>query len=161
VTGLHNHVQPFVRYRLGDVAVRRARRGCACGRGMPVLERLEGRADEVFVHPDGRRIRPSKLTVAVKSPCFAWPGLQVFRDYQIEQEARDRVVVRAVRGRDAGPFEACARAGVANLARLLTPGVQVRLEVVARIPPGSGGKRRIFTALRPSAAGGDIPCSSC
>jgi phenylacetate-CoA ligase len=145
VTGLNNFVQPFIRYRLGDVAVRGAARGCACGRALPVLERIEGRDDDVFLHPDGRHVHPSKITVAVKSPCFAYPGLQVFRDYQIAQTAPERVVVRVVPGRDDGPFADCAKQGAQNLERLLAPGVRVELEVVPRLPAGAGGKRKIFS----------------
>jgi phenylacetate-CoA ligase len=151
VTGLGNFVQPFIRYRLGDVAVRSRAQRCPCGRALPVLERIEGRADDVFVHPDGRRIHPSKLTTAAKSPCFAYPGLQVFRDYQIAQTAPDRVVLRVVAGRDARPFAECAKEAAANLERLLAPGVGVELETLPRLPAGAGGKRKIFS--RESSAG--------
>ena len=155
VTGLHNRVQPFIRYRLGDVAVRRNARGCACGRAFPVLERVEGRDDDVFVHPDGRRIHPSKITVAVKSPCFEHPGRQVFRDYQVTQDAPDRVTVRVVPGRDREPFPDCARRGAANLERVLAPGVRVRLEVHDRLDGGPGGKRKIFARADAARAGDD------
>lgn len=153
VSGLNGFAQPFIRYRLGDVAVRSTRQGCRCGRALPVLERIEGRDDDVFVHPDGRRIHPSKITVAAKSPCFAYPGLQVFRDYQIAQTAPDRVVLRVVAGRDRAPFAECAKQGVANLEQLLAPGVRVDLETPARLPAGAGGKRKIFSReLAPTSA---------
>ncbi len=145
VTGLNGFVQPFIRYRLGDVAVRSRERGCACGRALPVLERVEGRDDDVFVHADGRRIHPSKITVAAKSPCFAYPGLQVFRDYQIAQTAPDRVALRVVAGRDREHFAECAKQGAANLEHLLAPGVRVDLETPARLAAGAGGKRKIFS----------------
>jgi phenylacetate-CoA ligase len=152
VTGLGNRVQPFIRYRLGDVAVRRPGAGCPCGRGMPVLERLEGRDDDVFLHPDGRRVHPSKLTVAAKSPCFAWPGLQVFRDYRIVQEAPDGLVLQVVPGREHEPFWECARQGARNLETLLAPGVRVRLQVQDALAEMPGGKRKIFVrALGPDA----------
>lgn len=144
VTGLHNRVQPFIRYRLGDLAVRSPERGCPCGRALPVLDRLEGRDDDVFLHPDGRRIHPSRITVAVKSPCFRHPGRQVFRDYQIVQDAPDHVTIRLVPGRDAEPFHRCAREGARNLERLLAPGVHVTLQIRDRLEPGAGGKRKIF-----------------
>jgi len=152
VTGLHNFVQPFIRYRLGDVAVRRAERGCPCGRSQPILERVEGRDDDVFEHPDGRRIQPSRITVAVKSPCFDFPGLQVFRDYQIVQEAPDLVTVHVVPGRDRGPFPHCARRGARNLEQVLAPGVRVRLAVRETLEPGAGGKRKIFVRARSADA---------
>jgi phenylacetate-CoA ligase len=144
VTGLGNFAQPFIRYRLGDVAARSREQRCPCGRALPMLERIEGRADDVFVHPDGRQIHPSKITVAAKSPCFAHPGLQVFRDYQIAHTAHDRVVLRVVPGRDTGPFAACAKQAAANLEGLLAPGVRVGLETLTRLPAGAGGKRKIF-----------------
>lgn len=156
VTGLHNRVQPFVRYRLGDVAVRSPERGCPCGRAFPVLERIEGRDDDVFVHPDGRRVHPSRITVAVKSPCFAYPGRQVFRDYQIVQDAPDHVRVRLVPGRDAEPFHRCAREGARNLERLLAPDVSVSLQVCDRLEGGAGGKRKIFERAIPREGGS--PC---
>jgi phenylacetate-CoA ligase len=156
VTGLNGFVQPFIRYRLGDVAVRSPERGCACGRALPVLERIEGRDDDVFVHPDGRRIHPSKITVAAKSPCFAYPGLQVFRDYQIAQTAPDRVALRIVAGRDREHFAECAKEGAANLERLLAPGVRVELETPSRLPAGAGGKRKIFSRERARAGGEEL-----
>jgi phenylacetate-CoA ligase len=155
VTGLHNRVQPFVRYRLGDLAVRRDARDCPCGRSFPILERVEGRDDDVFLHPDGRLIHPSKITVAVKSPCFAHPGLQVFRDYQVVQDAPDHVTVRVVPGRDRAPFADCARRGAENLERVLAPGVRVRLEVCDRLDGGPGGKRKIFASAMASRARAD------
>lgn len=156
VTGLHNRVQPFIRYRLGDLAVRSPERGCRCGRSLPVLDRIEGRDDDVFVHPDGRRIHPSRITVAVKSPCFRYPGRQVFRDYQVVQDAPDHVTVRLVAGRDAEPFHRCAREGARNLERLLAPAVSVSLQIVDHLDAGAGGKRKIFESA--FAQKGDASC---
>src|SRR5262249_27989350 len=43
VTDLNNRCVPLLRYRLGDGAVA-TDRACPCGRGLPLLERLRGRA---------------------------------------------------------------------------------------------------------------------
>jgi aspartate 1-decarboxylase len=42
VTGLTGRYMPLIRYRTGDLAVR-AGAPCPCGRGLPLLERIEGR----------------------------------------------------------------------------------------------------------------------
>ncbi|HKB37771.1 MAG TPA: phenylacetate--CoA ligase family protein, partial [Gemmataceae bacterium] len=42
VTDLTNRAMPILRYQVGDVAVVSGRR-CRCGRGLPLLERIEGR----------------------------------------------------------------------------------------------------------------------
>lgn len=148
VTSLHNHAQPFIRYRLGDLAAwDESREPCGCGLRLPRLRGLEGRADDYLVHPDGRRIRASKITVAVKSPCFEHPGTQIFRDYRIVQDGPAHVTVCIVPGRDKDLFEECSRQAVENLGRLLGSMFTVDLETPPALDRGSGGKRKIMERL--------------
>ncbi len=151
VTSLHNHVQPFVRYRLGDVIAWAPDVRCACGLALPALRALEGRDDDYLLYPDGRRLHPSKVTVAVKSPCFRFPGLQIYRDYRITQTGPARVVVQVVPGRDRERFEDCTRESVANLRALLGAEFEVSLERVAALERGSGRKRKILERLEAGA----------
>lgn len=149
VTSLHNYVQPFIRYRLGDrVAWDVPGKGCGCGLELPPLMRLEGREDDYLEYPDGRRVHPSKITVAVKGPCFEYPGLQIFRDYRITQDDSSHVTVQIVAGRDREHFDACATQGRANLAKLLGEPFEVELKVVSALERGPGGKRKIVERLR-------------
>lgn len=46
--------QPLIRYDQGDIA--RLGSVCSCGRHLPLLETIEGRATAFFTHPDGRTI---------------------------------------------------------------------------------------------------------
>jgi phenylacetate-CoA ligase len=55
LTDLHNRVQPLIRYRIGDL-VQRMPGPCPCGRALPLLGVLQGRAGEVITLPDGRVI---------------------------------------------------------------------------------------------------------
>lgn len=154
VTSLHNYVHPFIRYRLGDAAAWEAdERGCECGLRLPAIRLIEGRDDDYLVYPDGTRIHPSKITVAVKSPCFRYPGQQIFRDYRITQDGPTHVTVQIVPGRDAELFEECAHQGVENLGRLLGSTFTVTLETPPALDRGSGGKRKIMERL-PTPAGG-------
>jgi phenylacetate-CoA ligase len=54
-TSLINRVQPFIRYRIGDIGSLKTG-SCPCGRPLPLLGQIEGRVDDVLVTPDGRRI---------------------------------------------------------------------------------------------------------
>jgi phenylacetate-CoA ligase len=52
VTSLHNFATPLIRYELGDYA--QVGKACACGRGLPVIERVLGRKRNRLILPDGR-----------------------------------------------------------------------------------------------------------
>lgn len=57
VTVLHSFAMPLVRYDIGDFAIVGDR--CACGRGLPVLERIIGRSRNLVTLPDGTRHWPT------------------------------------------------------------------------------------------------------
>ena len=52
ITSLHNFATPLIRYELGDYA--QLGGACACGRGLPVVERVLGRKRNRLIMPDGR-----------------------------------------------------------------------------------------------------------
>jgi len=54
ITDLLNDGMPLVRYRIGDLGSW-APGECPCGRGLPTLERIWGRAYDFVGTPDGRR----------------------------------------------------------------------------------------------------------
>ncbi|MGD2246884.1 MAG: hypothetical protein PVF58_00650 [Candidatus Methanofastidiosia archaeon] len=60
-TNLWNEAMPFIRYRLGDIGIP-SECTCACGRGLPVLEDIEGRADDFIVLPSGELVPPIQVT---------------------------------------------------------------------------------------------------
>jgi phenylacetate-CoA ligase len=57
ITPLHSWAMPFLRFRLGDLAVR-GPTPCRCGAPVATLERVTGRTIGLFVMPDGRRLHP-------------------------------------------------------------------------------------------------------
>ena len=52
ITSLHNFATPLIRYEVGDYA--ELGDPCPCGRGLPVLTRILGRARNRMILPDGR-----------------------------------------------------------------------------------------------------------
>ena len=68
LTNLANHVQPLVRYELGD-SVTRVSKPCACGRPFPVI-RVDGRRDEILRLDDAKGhdvpVMPMALCTAVE-----------------------------------------------------------------------------------------------
>lgn len=133
VTDLSNFAMPLIRYRIGDV-VTATDRTCSCGRGLPLLERIEGRDADYAITPDGALISGISLT---ENFAMHIPGAA---QVQIVQESRTHVVVRLVVD-DA--FTDASRTRIANLV-LDTFGPTMRhdVELVDAIPQEPSGKYR-------------------
>ncbi len=92
VTDLYSHEAPFIRYATGDVGAFSVG-SCRCGRSLPLFERIEGRANDAIVTPDGRVINSLALIYSVREIS----GIEQFR---IFQRAVDRFYVEVVRNKD-------------------------------------------------------------
>jgi phenylacetate-CoA ligase len=55
ITDLHNYAQPFIRYQNDDLATW-AGHGCACGRGLPLIQSIDGRCLDIIRGVDGRAL---------------------------------------------------------------------------------------------------------
>lgn len=85
-TGLVNADMPLIRYRVGDSGKLRDK-ACACGRSLPLIDKIEGRSDDLLYTLDGRRI--GRL-----DPVFK--GNLPVREAQIIQESLSTLKVRYV-----------------------------------------------------------------
>jgi phenylacetate-CoA ligase len=90
ITDLSNLYMPFIRYRTGDLAMPTERK-CPCGRGLPLLERIEGRSFDSIVTPEGKKVGGFFWTWLSR----AVPGIDRF---QIEQRDRAGIIFRIVPG---------------------------------------------------------------
>jgi len=88
ITSLHQLAMPFIRYRIGDMAIYDAN-ACSCGRGLPVLRDVAGRTHDFLVTADGHFVHGEffAYTFRVKP--------EVVR-YQIYQPDRNHLEVRLV-----------------------------------------------------------------
>jgi phenylacetate-CoA ligase len=55
---------PFIRYSVGDIGIS-SDENCPCGRGLPLMNMVEGRRDSFLFLPDGRTLTPRTLTIAM------------------------------------------------------------------------------------------------
>lgn len=55
LTELNNYAMPLIRYRMGDIGTI-SHDKCSCGRGLPVLEKITGRALDFIVGNNGRKV---------------------------------------------------------------------------------------------------------
>ncbi len=87
VTHLSTHDFPFIRYRTGDIGVLSAS-PCSCGRGLPVLQDIQGRSTDFVVAADGTVLHGLSLVYILRD----LPGVQAFKVIQ-ETQALTRVLL--------------------------------------------------------------------
>ena len=133
VTDFVNRAMPLVRYQVGDVVVP-STRTCKCGRGLPLIERVEGRDADYVVTPAGHLISGISLT---ENFANLIPGTA---QVQIVQESVVQLRIRLVA--DDG-FGDASRAKIAELVRdTFGAGVAHDVELVDAIPQEPSGKYR-------------------
>ena len=137
-TGLMNADMPLIRYRVGDTG-KLSDKTCECGRTLPVVEKIEGRTDDVLFTKDGRRV--GRL-----DPVFK--GRLPLREAQIIQESLSTVKLKYVPAAD---FEDGALASVAERLRERMGDVEVLFDRVDAIPRTSRGKFRAVICNLPAA----------
>jgi phenylacetate-CoA ligase len=135
ITDLHNYTMPFIRYRIGDVAVRSADdTPCACGRGLPKIGDVSGRLLDLIVLPDGNEV-PGEFFVRFIGNK---PGIVEFR---VEQNSLDRLDIRLVTDELFTP--AVLAAMQQDLRDVLGAALALNIERVDRLPLTPSGKFRV------------------
>lgn len=129
-TSLHSYVMPLIRYRVGDMCTMSAAR-CSCGRGLPLMELVEGRLVDLIRLPSGRSILPSVLIVTIGEI----PGI---RQFQIVQETLTSIVIRIIP--DAGFSRTTLVQVEARCNSIVAQEVQITVEVVDSLPLEPSGK---------------------
>ncbi len=133
VTPLHNFAAPLLRYDIGDYAEVGA--PCPCGRGLPVLTRIMGRARAMLTAPNGERSWP-----LMGGSGFA--EIAPVQQYQFVQKIRRRIEARLVVER---PLSTEEENGLRQrmLPRLSHP-FEIKLSYVKRIERQAGEKYEEF-----------------
>ena len=131
VTELNNLTMPRLRYQIGDRAAL-SDAVCECGVTLPLLAKVEGREDDMFLTVDGRLVHAgvfnhlNNITYATKK-------------FQIVQERPDYAVLTIVRA--AEPNEEALQRFIHEVKEAL-PGTMVEVVEATDIPPLRSGKVR-------------------
>jgi phenylacetate-CoA ligase len=137
VTDLHNYGMPFIRYRIGDVGTLTNCK-CPCGRGLPLIGRIEGRVLEVLRTQDGRKISPILWRHVLKD-------VAEVKEFQVQQTSLDEIVLSLVLAR---PLSENSEALLRHeMAKVFTPATRVAIKPVDAIPRLASGKRRLTVGI--------------
>ena len=143
LTNLANHVQPLIRYDLGD-RVTFCAEACACGSSLPVI-RVQGRSDDTLrLGPKGA---VSVLPLALVTVLEDEAGLF---DFQLLQQGPAELLLRT--GLAGAPADALLRRARIALGSFLTQqgarGVRIRCRSAEPGRPGRSGKVQRVVAMR-------------
>ncbi len=133
VTPLWRHSMPFIRYEIGDCGTLGA--GCRCGRGLHVINSLDGRTSDFILLPSGRRFP----WIFVEIPINSSDRLISYHAVQ-EKDGSLHVIIVPVPGNPSGA-EGRVRDGILAA---LPEKIPVFVEAVGEIPHGTRGKARDF-----------------
>ncbi len=135
LTDLHNFAQPMIRYRVGDL-VDPGPASCACGRALPLIGSVRGRAGDTIVLPDGRQVNANLPSYVFKHHAEAGS----VREYQFVQFSDGTVELRLKPGPAFGPSTAVEIGE--EVAKAL--GLAVRVKLLDRFERSARGKHRDF-----------------
>jgi phenylacetate-CoA ligase len=132
VTHLASRDFPFIRYATGDIGALDPQ-PCRCGRGLPLLKRIEGRVTDFVVARDGTVMHGLALIYILRD-------LPQVRAFKIIQESLQctRVLVVCVDGLP----PALHLSIITQFRARLGAAVEIMIEEVAAIPPEASGKHR-------------------
>lgn len=141
VTDYFNEATPMIRYKVGDYATW-SDESCPCGRTLPVLKNIHGRAYDIIKTPAGREIHP-------ESVMYIFEGLQTksgaFSQFQVIQERLDQFQVNIVRT-DKWNDQLLTEIE-SGLQRAIHPDVQCEFTFCAKVPREPSGKMRVVKSL--------------
>jgi phenylacetate-CoA ligase len=150
VTDLHNYGMPLMRYANGDIASQQEG-DCPCGRGLPMLDKVNGRSMDALRTPQGHYIGEY-----LEYLIFNTPGIARF---QALQERMDEIEISVVRQ----PHfeESSLRQIQDDMQKAFGEGVRLRFRYTDAIPLTPTGKLRVaVSTLVSTVTAAVVQCTS-
>lgn len=141
ITELNNCATPLIRYRTGDYASLAGRR-CKCGRTLPFIQNLFGRAYDTLRNREGKLFHGEFIMYIFEEAQRRNLGISAF---QVEQEDIQTIRVRVVPDQQYGSQteEFIAQ----RIRENFDPGAVVKFERVTKIARASSGKMRLVIGM--------------
>jgi phenylacetate-CoA ligase len=145
VTHMRTPGFPFIRYRTGDVAELSSQL-CACGRGLPLLENLQGRSTDFIYAADGTKLHGLALIYVLRE-------LAEIKSFRIIQKSHLLILVELVS--DSQIDNALIDTITNQFKARLGSQMEIRIEQLESIPAEKSGKYRYVKCEIDSTSDGD------
>lgn len=130
-TTLFNYAMPLIRYKTGDIVTLSAKRQCACGRNLPIIESIEGRRDNMLITPDNYYISSAAMSLIFKD-------IEDIEEAQIEQYDKNKIIVNVVPVNDL--VELNLENLIVKLKNILSTKMQIEIKLKEKIERTAAGK---------------------
>jgi len=137
VTDFFNKLTPVIRYRLGDFGVV-SDRICECGRGLPIIEQIHGRAYDMIKLAGGKKVHPESVIYVFES---LQSSSNQFKKFQVVQESEDKMTVNVIPNNNW--TENVGQKLIENLRRCIGNNVSFNLKLVETLERERSGKTRV------------------
>ncbi|MBU1752347.1 hypothetical protein KKG56_00560 [bacterium] len=134
VTDLCNYATPLIRYKIGDVGSPSGEI-CPCGRGLPLMEMIEGRTSDFIVTPENKFISGPGLSPLIMD-------LTGIKQLQFVQKEKGKVIIKIVK--DDAFQEEEIRMLRSRLQKYTGEIMQIMFEFVDDIPKKQSGKQQLI-----------------
>jgi len=131
-TSLYSYTMPFIRYAVDDICVP-SDRICPCGRTLPMIEGIKGRANDFIVLPDGQ----------IVASCFLVIIMQAIHDigqYRIVQGDKRQILVQLTKGREFDPRT--PERIKEEIRKVIGSTLEVKVEILEELGRDESGKIR-------------------
>lgn len=135
ITSFNNLAMPLLRYDIGDRAIPSINERCVCGRGLPLIERVEGRSCD-FIETRGGRFSGTALTTSMYHAYS-------IKKYQFIQKSFDNILIKIVLN-DESLWKKDMPKLHSKLIETLGESTKIDFEIVAEIKPSKSGKHLYF-----------------
>lgn len=132
VTNLSNFAMPFIRYDTEDYAVASTKK-CACGRGLPLLESVEGRITDYIKLPNG-----DELSFLFFNYFFEQYGAYL-KQFQVVQDSKKHLLIHLM---VTDKYTSSKEKEIINGIKKKVGAMEIDIEKVLEIPKEQSGKIR-------------------
>ena len=142
VTELNNYAMPFIRYKIDDLATSIDEdEKCKCGRGLPLIGEIVGRALDTVVTPSEKLLHAHVFNYIIRSAISHGADI---REFKIIQKDKHNLLIKIVTPQELSPEH---RSYISNqIISFMGESININFEQVENIPMEKSGKFRFFVS---------------
>lgn len=135
ITNLNLRSMPFIRYDTGDLIRLAKQKKCSCGRGLSLIEKIEGRTVDCIKLKNGQTVSPYMLTCEIEK-------LNAIIGYQVIQKDYDEFMVKVEfqKGESMSSIEEIDKC----IRSIIGEDVRINIKRYAKVTPKPGQKFRVI-----------------